>query len=39
LLIVERLADRWGSRRERHGKNVWFALAAPRRAATPGPTP
>ncbi len=36
LLTVERLANRWGSRRERHGKKVWFALAAPGRDALAG---
>jgi anti-sigma regulatory factor (Ser/Thr protein kinase) len=35
LLIVEGLADRWGSRRERQGKNVWFALVAQGRDARP----
>lgn len=27
LLLVSRLADRWGSRREESGKTVWFSLA------------
>ena len=27
LLLVSRLADRWGSRPEERGKTVWFAFA------------
>jgi anti-sigma regulatory factor (Ser/Thr protein kinase) len=27
LLLVSRLADRWGSRREESGKTVWFAFS------------
>ena len=26
LLLVSRLADRWGSRRDGHGKTVWFSF-------------
>jgi anti-sigma regulatory factor (Ser/Thr protein kinase) len=29
LLIVEALADRWGSRSEGEGKKVWFTLSGP----------
>jgi anti-sigma regulatory factor (Ser/Thr protein kinase) len=29
LLLVSRLADRWGSRQEERGKTVWFAFTLP----------
>ena len=29
VLLVDALADRWGSDRDEHGKTVWFELAAP----------
>ncbi len=29
VLLVDALADRWGSDRDEYGKTVWFELAAP----------
>ena len=37
LLLVSRLADRWGSRQEERGKTVWFAFSL--NGAAPPETP